>query len=283
MTLIACPDCGGPLSTEAYSCPKCGRPTRAPSVSEKSASALVKEALAAQRSGDARRAMTLLETVVREHPDSTLARPASRLLAKINAAPKTTPDSVTEAPPEERSDALLTEALAALQNQPALALNLLYKIIREFPQTVAAATARPKLEGLKKKIDATQRRRKSRSQAIGSVILIGLVVLFYRGCIYESPEDVAHENAAECTDPVAAYVAAEQLVKRVLKAPGTAKFPSMYEVGSPVSFSDGIAEVHAYVDAQNGFGALIRNSFIVKMSCDPKTATWHQEDLKLDE
>lgn len=27
MALIDCPDCGNPISTEAYTCPKCGRPT----------------------------------------------------------------------------------------------------------------------------------------------------------------------------------------------------------------------------------------------------------------
>ena len=25
--LVDCPDCGNPISTEAYFCPKCGRPT----------------------------------------------------------------------------------------------------------------------------------------------------------------------------------------------------------------------------------------------------------------
>jgi predicted nucleic acid-binding Zn ribbon protein len=27
MPLTDCPDCGNPISTEAYCCPKCGRPT----------------------------------------------------------------------------------------------------------------------------------------------------------------------------------------------------------------------------------------------------------------
>ena len=58
-------------------------------------------------------------------------------------------------------------------------------------------------------------------------------------------------------------VTCEGLVKKALKAPATAKFPNetkSYRINSSTNTST----YTAYVDAENGFGALIRNQFSCK-------------------
>lgn len=56
-----------------------------------------------------------------------------------------------------------------------------------------------------------------------------------------------------------AWVLSQDAVKDRLKVPSTAKFPEMDS--SFVSSHDSIYTVHAYVDAQNTFGATMRSEY----------------------
>jgi hypothetical protein len=56
-------------------------------------------------------------------------------------------------------------------------------------------------------------------------------------------------------------------VKLNLKAPATAEFPNPYQVQITALSSDSFI-VDSYVDAQNGFGALIRSQYHCKMVYD---------------
>lgn len=56
--------------------------------------------------------------------------------------------------------------------------------------------------------------------------------------------------------------AVEKLVKKVLKAPATAKFPNISEYS--FSKDHGIITTEGYVDAQNSFGAMIRSTYRVR-------------------
>ena len=81
---------------------------------------------------------------------------------------------------------------------------------------------------------------------------------------------------------VDAYGMAQHFVKDYLKAPGTARFPTMgWDSGISV-ISLGLNEwnVRAWVDAENSFGALIRNNF----TCTLKYVgndNWQLEKLTL--
>lgn len=55
----------------------------------------------------------------------------------------------------------------------------------------------------------------------------------------------------------------EETITKLLKAPSTAKFPNIlkWEMWK----EDGVTNVKSYVDAQNGFGAMIRSEFHLKL------------------
>lgn len=77
-------------------------------------------------------------------------------------------------------------------------------------------------------------------------------------------------RASICIDgQTLAFVMSQKAVSSHLKAPGTAKFPKdMFRV---VHAGDCIFRVAGAVDAQNGFGALIRNAWVSEIQYDPET------------
>lgn len=75
---------------------------------------------------------------------------------------------------------------------------------------------------------------------------------------------VAVQNPDEISE-TEAIAAAEIKVESVLKAPATAQFCPVNEYLVGISQEEGIAVVSGYVDSQNGFGAMIRNEFIVEL------------------
>lgn len=79
-----------------------------------------------------------------------------------------------------------------------------------------------------------------------------------------------------------AYSAAKHYVEATLKAPSTAKFPWIdYEFGR----IDG-RETYAvlgYVDAQNGFGAMIRSQWGVELRHLPETDDWELVRMIIDD
>jgi hypothetical protein len=60
-----------------------------------------------------------------------------------------------------------------------------------------------------------------------------------------------------------AYVA-QKFVEKSLKAPSTAKFPSLIKSSVKKTSSDSYTVI-SYVDSQNGFGAMIRTNYIVEL------------------
>ncbi len=81
----------------------------------------------------------------------------------------------------------------------------------------------------------------------------------------------------------AAFVMTQDVVARRLKAPRTAKFPYITDPevvvrpGSDCSYS-----VVAYVDAQNGFGAMLRTRYVATIKAFPD-GRWQIQDLKIAE
>ncbi|HEX4054697.1 MAG TPA: hypothetical protein VHX86_10570 [Tepidisphaeraceae bacterium] len=86
-------------------------------------------------------------------------------------------------------------------------------------------------------------------------------------------EQAAAEEAAEQQREQAAiqarshdaYTMSQEFVKDQLKSPATAQFQPFDSPKVSVTYSDGWYTVYAVVDAQNGFGALIRSSYICKL------------------
>jgi hypothetical protein len=59
---------------------------------------------------------------------------------------------------------------------------------------------------------------------------------------------------------------AQDRIKKVLKAPSTAKFPSITKWG--FTKDNGVVTVSAYVDSENSFGAMLRSNFQIKYAKD---------------
>lgn len=76
-----------------------------------------------------------------------------------------------------------------------------------------------------------------------------------------------------------AYVMSQNFVRQHLIAPSTASFPSS---GSVRDMGNCRYVVSGYVDAQNGFGAIIRTNFFIDMSYDINSRNWRGTNIRMD-
>lgn len=107
--------------------------------------------------------------------------------------------------------------------------------------------------------------RKLESDKLGAriiaVLLIGLAIWSQ---IYTPSTNIEEESKQD--NSMQAYVYCEDWVKDRLKAPSTADFPTLPL--KVVKEGNDKYLVYSYVDAQNGFGAMIRTKFICETKCD---------------
>jgi hypothetical protein len=86
---------------------------------------------------------------------------------------------------------------------------------------------------------------------------------------YKSEKEKVDWERTECQSKgaeAAAEVYAKELVKQSLKAPRTAKFPSIFNGGTKVSYrGDCKYAIRSYVDAENSFGAMLRTHWYVEL------------------
>ncbi|KAI9129282.1 hypothetical protein [Acaryochloris sp. CCMEE 5410] len=104
-----------------------------------------------------------------------------------------------------------------------------------------------------------------------SFILITILTL---GCS-RSPEEA-------CADTTTAFVMSQSFVKKHLKSPGTAEFPYTSSKDVNIEYQGNCRhKVWAYVDAQNSFGATIRNRYYVEVKNKIGTDTWELKDIEI--
>jgi len=77
-----------------------------------------------------------------------------------------------------------------------------------------------------------------------------------------------------------AFLVAKEFVSQKLKAPSTAKFPNSNHA-EIINTGYNRWRVTSYVDAQNTFGAMIRNNFTVLLSYNDSTNEWLLENISL--
>lgn len=104
--------------------------------------------------------------------------------------------------------------------------------------------------------------------------LLGIAVYF--GMFRNKHFNVAKQKA--CTEKaeeekykqikVKAFDAACDFVKKKLKAPSTAVFPNEYNIEADSTLGDYRFTVSSYVDAENSYGAHIRNKWKVELQYD---------------
>ena len=92
------------------------------------------------------------------------------------------------------------------------------------------------------------------------------------------PQKASQAQAVE-HDSLSAYVMAQDFVSSQLKSPSTAKFQN-YSKDLVQDLGSGRYKISAYVDAQNSFGAMMRNQF----TCTVKyvgNKKWVSENVEL--
>lgn len=92
-----------------------------------------------------------------------------------------------------------------------------------------------------------------------SVFALPAVFFYYFVQAQLSPPSSSPETKASY-----AYFFCQDLVKGRLKAPATADFPT-FPTHSTGMGGDGLVVIRSYVDAQNGFGAMLRTNFRCKL------------------
>ncbi len=107
-------------------------------------------------------------------------------------------------------------------------------------------------------------------------LMLGVASVVLTGCGESlTPE----EKEARACSPTMAYVTAKSNVELRLRAPSTAEFGSYGD--SRVARLDGGCKflVVGYVDAQNGFGVMLRNTYAVTMEKTLGKNVWTARDV----
>jgi len=101
------------------------------------------------------------------------------------------------------------------------------------------------------------------------VVLIGFVFFTYLvGNQSTNKQEYIPESKGP--DKIEACVLSREMVKEVLKAPSTAKFGNC----NALITDDEIVIITSYVDAQNSFGAMLRNNYAWHAKYDKYTKKW---------
>jgi hypothetical protein len=119
----------------------------------------------------------------------------------------------------------------------------------------------------------------------GILILFILVVAIWSALSpSETPQPKKQQAETDCANRVSAFVMSQEFVKRQLRAPATAKFPSFNEGGVTVKYlGECTHDVNAFVDAENGFSALIRTNYHVKLRNQKGSDKWIAEAVELEQ
>lgn len=111
--------------------------------------------------------------------------------------------------------------------------------------------------------------------------LIGSIAVLLAGCGEGTPEQ---RDLSDCK-PRNVYDIATQFVERRLKSPSTADFGPFSDAKvtslTPEQNTACKFLVEGYVDAQNGFGAMIRNQFIVTLSKVKGQGSWNAQKVEV--
>lgn len=102
---------------------------------------------------------------------------------------------------------------------------------------------------------------------------VALVALLMVGAVA-----VNYEPRLGADTAAGAYVACEDAVRERLKAPATAQFPDFREAFVR-DLDKGVWQVMAHVDAENGFGALLRSDWTCRVLA--ASGRWNIQNLEM--
>ena len=120
-------------------------------------------------------------------------------------------------------------------------------------------------------------------EALLGLLFLALVVGGVVKCVASIPESMAEDRRRqECGNGgrSSAYFYAERFITERLRAPSTAVYPSFNTRGVNVEWQSGCKfRVLGFVDAQNGFGALIRSTYFITVQYDPEKDRWYGSEV----
>ncbi len=102
------------------------------------------------------------------------------------------------------------------------------------------------------------------------IICCFIISIFIVGCGSSSDDNKPFSQLTLDEQKGYLWGMAEDAVKNNLKSPSTAKFPFSYSSAEFKDLGDNEFEITSYVDAENGFGATIRNDFTVTIKVNDK-------------
>ncbi|PHS31500.1 MAG: hypothetical protein COA92_07980 [Sulfurovum sp.] len=112
------------------------------------------------------------------------------------------------------------------------------------------------------------------------IVAILFVLFFVSMCSQES-KSPAQRAQEDCTNGILSYYYAEVFIKKNLKSPTSAIFPSYSDV-QHTYLGECKHTFSGTVNAQNAFGAMIANTFNVTIRYDKSTQTYYLEHISLE-
>lgn len=109
-------------------------------------------------------------------------------------------------------------------------------------------------------------------------LVIGVLALFGISFVIEPHQE------RECKSKSAAYTAVKRSIEYRLKAPSTADWPGRGDSQVLVASTNPeecAYEVWGYVDAQNGFGAMIRTDYYAKTRYSKEESRWITSNINM--
>jgi hypothetical protein len=114
------------------------------------------------------------------------------------------------------------------------------------------------------------------------VLTISILSFALTGCIERN-------HCATATKSKGAYEFAQEVVSSQLRSPSTAQFPDIsdpkvfvYQENFVLDASQCSFVINAFVDAQNGFGAMVRSRFEIIADYNHSTKTWLPTSIIID-
>lgn len=108
--------------------------------------------------------------------------------------------------------------------------------------------------------------------------LIAVISILFLLALINSPNKSSARHAAPTAMPapkaIDACAMSHVFIKQQLKSPSTADFAVCDEPDTVVAHTGNQWTVRSYVDAQNSFGAQLRNDYAVEMLYLPSTDKW---------
>lgn len=106
---------------------------------------------------------------------------------------------------------------------------------------------------------------------VAAVVVLVLIGLSFGSTDNTTPSPVVEEKKREYSD-IEAYANAQVILEKFLKSPSTAEYPVASEA-TIKKYDDNSFQVSAYVDSQNGFGAMIRSDWTVFLKFEGESVT----------